>query len=74
MDREKEGFPITSIREINILLNFHHANLVDVSEVVVGRSMDDIFMVMEYMQHDLKGIMEEQMEAGFTIAQEHPPI
>lgn len=33
MEKEKEGFPLTSIREINILLSFHHPNIVDVSEV-----------------------------------------
>jgi cell division cycle 2-like protein len=31
---------------------------VDVKEVVVGSTMDSIFMVMEYMEHDLKGVME----------------
>lgn len=33
MEKEKDGFPLTSIREINILLSFHHPNIVDVSEV-----------------------------------------
>ncbi|KAL3511414.1 hypothetical protein ACH5RR_030815 [Cinchona calisaya] len=58
MDREREGFPLTSLREINILLSFHHSSIVDVKEVVVGSSLDSIFMVMEYMEHDLKGLME----------------
>ncbi|ONM16447.1 hypothetical protein ZEAMMB73_Zm00001d003222 [Zea mays] len=58
MEREREGFPLTSLREINILLSFHHPSIVDVKEVVVGSSLDSIFMVMEYMEHDLKGVME----------------
>ncbi|KAI4336610.1 hypothetical protein L6164_015114 [Bauhinia variegata] len=58
MEKEKEGFPLTSLREINILLSFHHPSVVDVKEVVVGSSLDSIFMVMEYMEHDLKGLME----------------
>ncbi|CAM8947635.1 unnamed protein product [Rhodiola kirilowii] len=58
MEREREGFPLTSLREINILLSFHHPSIVDVKEVVVGSSLDSIFMVMEYMEHDLKGLME----------------
>lgn len=33
MEREKEGFPLTSIREINILLALHHENIVNVTEV-----------------------------------------
>ncbi|KAG1331332.1 cyclin-dependent kinase G-2 [Cocos nucifera] len=58
MEKEREGFPLTSLREINILLSFHHPSVVDVKEVVVGSSLDSIFMVMEYMEHDLKGLME----------------
>ncbi len=33
MDKERDGFPLTAIREVNILLSFHHAAIVDVSEV-----------------------------------------
>ncbi|KAJ0969127.1 hypothetical protein J5N97_022004 [Dioscorea zingiberensis] len=58
MEKEREGFPLTSLREINILLSFYHPSIVDVKEVVVGSSLDSIFMVMEYMEHDLKGLME----------------
>lgn len=35
MENEQNGFPVTSIREINILLNFHHPNIVNVEEVLV---------------------------------------
>ncbi|XP_013446531.2 cyclin-dependent kinase G-2 isoform X2 [Medicago truncatula] len=62
MEKEKEGFPLTSLREINILLSFHHPYIVDVKEVVVGSSLDSIFMVMEYMEHDLKGLMESMKQ------------
>ncbi|KAJ9549524.1 hypothetical protein OSB04_022067 [Centaurea solstitialis] len=58
MEKEREGFPLTSLREINILLSFHHPSVVDVKEVVVGSNLDSIFMVMEYMEHDLKALME----------------
>ncbi len=36
MEHETDGFPITSVREINILLNFHHENIVKVEEIVVS--------------------------------------
>lgn len=29
-------------------------------QVVVGKKLDDVFMVMEFMEHDLKGLMEER--------------
>lgn len=71
MQAEKDGFPLSSIREINILLSLQHKNIVDVSEVVVGNRLDDIFMVMEYMEHDLKALMNtiKSMDKRFTIAE-----
>ncbi|OAY34368.1 cyclin-dependent kinase G-2 [Manihot esculenta] len=62
MEKEREGFPLTSLREINILLSFHHPSIVDAKEVVVGSNLDSIFMVMEYMEHDLKGLMESMKQ------------
>lgn len=75
LDKEKEGFPLTSLREVNILLSFHHSNIVDVHEVVVGSSLNSVFMVMEYMQHDLKALMDT-MKQPFSIAEvrmQRPP-
>ena len=56
MEREKEGFPITSLREINTLLISQHRNVVHVREIVVGSNMDKIFIVMDFVEHDMKGI------------------
>lgn len=56
--KEKEGFPITSIREINLLLGMKHPNIVDVKEVVIGNSLEHIFVVMEYVEHELKDLMD----------------
>jgi len=55
---EKEGFPITSIREFNILLSLNHPNIVVVKRVVVGQQMDKVYMVMEYMEHELRDLIE----------------
>ncbi|XP_069678867.1 cyclin-dependent kinase 11B-like isoform X2 [Periplaneta americana] len=57
MDKEKEGFPITSLREINTLLKAQHPNIVTVREIVMGSNMDKIFIVMDYVEHDLKSLM-----------------
>merc|ERR1719192_816260 len=58
MEREKEGFPITSLREINTLLISQHPNVVTVREIVVGSDINQIFIVMDFVEHDLKGLME----------------
>lgn len=66
MEKEREGFPLTALREANILLSMSHPNIVNVTEMVVGTSLDSIFMVMEFAEHDLKGFMEN-MAKPFTI-------
>ena len=66
MEKEREGFPMTALREANILLSMHHPNIVDVSEMVVGNSLDSVFMVMEFCEHDLKGLMET-MRVPFSV-------
>ncbi|XP_009272438.1 PREDICTED: cyclin-dependent kinase 11B isoform X3 [Aptenodytes forsteri] len=58
MEKEKEGFPITSLREINTILKAQHLNVVTVREIVVGSNMDKIYIVMNYVEHDLKSLME----------------
>ncbi|XP_063847761.1 LOW QUALITY PROTEIN: cyclin-dependent kinase 11B-like [Scylla paramamosain] len=71
MEKEKEGFPITSLREVNTLLKGQHENIVTVREIVVGSNMDKIYIVMDYVEHDLKSLMEtmRQKKQVFTIGE-----
>lgn len=62
MEKEREGFPITSLREINTLLKAQHPNVVSVREIVVGDNMDKIYIVMDYVEHDLKSLMESMTQ------------
>lgn len=62
MEKEKDGFPITSLREINTLLKGQHPNIVTVREIVVGSNMDKIFIVMDYVEHDFKTLMETMQQ------------
>lgn len=39
MDKEKNGFPITSLREIQTLMVANHENIVRVREIVVGDTL-----------------------------------
>ncbi|KAF6027915.1 CDK11A [Bugula neritina] len=68
MEKEKEGFPITSLREINTLLKTQHENIVTVREIVVGSNMDKIYLVMDFVEHDLKALMES-MKTPFAIGE-----
>ncbi|CAN6821575.1 unnamed protein product, partial [Brassica oleracea] len=66
---EREGFPVTAIREIKILKKLHHRNVINLKEVVYSPCPDnddqrddnnkykgEIYMVFEYMDHDLAGL------------------
>ncbi|VDO41148.1 unnamed protein product [Onchocerca flexuosa] len=65
MEKEKEGFPITSLREINMLLKAgSHPNIVNVREIVIGSNMDKIYLVMEYVEHDMKSLMDTMYSRG----------
>eukprot|EP00200_Dunaliella_tertiolecta_P003188 CAMPEP_0202345030 /NCGR_PEP_ID=MMETSP1126-20121109/4445_1 /ASSEMBLY_ACC=CAM_ASM_000457 /TAXON_ID=3047 /ORGANISM="Dunaliella tertiolecta, Strain CCMP1320" /LENGTH=591 /DNA_ID=CAMNT_0048936279 /DNA_START=174 /DNA_END=1949 /DNA_ORIENTATION=- len=64
MDTEKEGFPITAIREIKILSSMRHENVVNLREIVrseIHRNNNykgSIYMVFDYAEYDLTGLME----------------
>jgi cell division cycle 2-like len=68
INENKAGFPITALREINILLSLKHPNIVDVKEMVVGSSIDKMYMVMEYIENDLKQCMQSTA-APFSVAE-----
>lgn len=40
MEQEKDGIPISGLREIQVLLSCRHENIVHLKEVVVGRSLE----------------------------------
>ncbi|KAK2743541.1 kinase subunit of RNA polymerase II carboxy-terminal domain kinase I [Myotisia sp. PD_48] len=55
MEGEKDGFPITAIREIRLLQHLRHENVVSLQEVMVEKN--ECFMVFEYLSHDLTGVI-----------------
>ncbi|XP_028765127.1 cyclin-dependent kinase G-2-like [Neltuma alba] len=67
MNMDRDGFPLSSLREINILSSFNHPSIVEVKEVVVD-DFDGVFMVMEYMEYDLKGLIQK-MKRPFSIGE-----
>ncbi|XP_020596167.1 cyclin-dependent kinase C-2-like, partial [Phalaenopsis equestris] len=82
MDNEREGFPITAIREIKILKKLQHQNVIQLKEIVTspGPEKDEqgkpdgnkykgsIYMVFEYMDHDLTGLADRP-GMRFTVPQ-----
>jgi serine/threonine protein kinase len=73
MERETQGFPVTALREIKILASLNHKNVVHLREVVTyggdeshneehlvkqGFNIGDVFMVFEYVDYDLSGVLK----------------
>lgn len=65
----KDGFPMAALREIGVLLSLSHECIVTVKEMVVGDDFDKVFMVMEYMEMDLKEAMERSGDAPYPQAE-----
>jgi CTD kinase subunit alpha len=73
MEAEKDGFPVTAMREIKLLQGLRHENVVRLWEMMVSKSesrpceqqilhvlmqsADSVYMVFEYMEHDLNGVL-----------------
>jgi hypothetical protein len=72
-EANKVGFPITALREVNILLALQHPNIIRVKEMVVGSSIDKIYMVMEYCENDLKACMQMSKQS-FSTAEVPLPL
>ncbi|CAL1603060.1 unnamed protein product [Knipowitschia caucasica] len=68
MDKEKDGLPISSLREITVLLRLRHPNVVELKEVVVGSHLLSLFLVMSYCEQDLASLLDH-MQSPFTEAQ-----
>ncbi|XP_023030319.2 cyclin-dependent kinase 12 [Leptinotarsa decemlineata] len=65
---EVDEFSITALREVKILHQLNHRNIVNIQGVVSNKSKSEdfkkdglIYLILEYMDHDLKGLLESSM-------------
>ncbi|CAI6100396.1 unnamed protein product [Clonostachys chloroleuca] len=66
MHHEKDGFPITALREIKLLKLLSHKNVLRLEDMAVEhptkptdkRKKPIMYMVMPYMDHDLSGLLD----------------
>ncbi|KAI8827769.1 Pkinase-domain-containing protein, partial [Chytriomyces cf. hyalinus JEL632] len=63
IESEKEGFPITGVREIRILTSLRHENVVRLIEIISEEFHNSCFvhLVLEYMDHDLTGVFNNSV-------------
>ncbi|KAF4956104.1 hypothetical protein FGADI_4045 [Fusarium gaditjirri] len=67
--QDRNGLPVTGLREIQILKDCQHRNIVTMEEVVVGDDVSrpdnqrsSLFLVLEFVEHDLKSILDDMPE------------
>ncbi|CAM8915762.1 unnamed protein product [Rhodiola kirilowii] len=72
MEKERKGVPMTALREIKILQELNHPNVIKLKEIVMSTNENkyrgDIYLVFEYMDHDLTGL-SERPGIQFTVPQ-----
>jgi len=57
LEKEDDGVPSTAIREISLLKNLKHPNVVELKEVLF--SQEELYLVFEYLEFDLKKYMKK---------------
>ncbi|KAF3926200.1 hypothetical protein ABW21_db0207364 [Orbilia brochopaga] len=62
LEKETDGFPITSLREIQTLMAARHPHVVNIREVVVGDQLNQVYIVMDFIEHDLKTLLDDMPE------------
>ncbi|XP_070811589.1 cyclin-dependent kinase 9 isoform X3 [Pituophis catenifer annectens] len=74
MENEKEGFPITALREIKILQLLKHENVVNLIEICrtkaspYNRCKGSIYLVFDFCEHDLAGLLSNA-HVKFTLSE-----
>lgn len=66
VETDKDGFPITAIREIKILQTLKHDNIIRLREIVRSRphvsnaNRGSVYMVFDYMESDLAALLSDR--------------
>ncbi|KAI8813316.1 kinase-like domain-containing protein [Cladochytrium replicatum] len=65
---KEAGMSINVLREISLLKSLRHENVLRVKEVVVGKSLDDIYLVMDICSYDLEYLCENYwIHSGYRL-------
>jgi serine/threonine protein kinase len=61
LENEDEGIPSTAIREISILKQMKHPNIVNLVDLIHGEKK--LYLVFEFMDYDLKKFLDQNGQA-----------
>jgi len=57
-EQREEGLSISCRREINQLKTLSHSNIIGLNEVITSKNHNEIFLVMEYADHELRNLLQ----------------
>jgi serine/threonine protein kinase len=58
LDRTEEGIPQTALREVSILQEIHHVNIVNLLDVICADGK--LYLIFEYVEQDLKKALDKR--------------
>jgi cyclin-dependent kinase 12/13 len=64
MESEREGFPVTAVREAKLLESLKHENIICLEQIIHSEEQEDgesgVFFVFPYCEYDLVGLMRKK--------------
>ena len=66
LDAHDEGVPVTTLREVALLKDLRHDNIVRLREVIP--QPPNLYLVFDYMDYDLKQCLDKQFKQGMPLA------
>ena len=64
MESEREGFPVTAVREAKLLESLKHENVIHLEQIIHSEEQEDgesgVFFVFPYYEYDLVGLMRKK--------------
>ncbi|XP_050552523.1 serine/threonine-protein kinase PITSLRE-like [Spodoptera frugiperda] len=69
--KETEGLSIAAERELNTLLKLKHPNIVAGWDIAVSSKRNHVYVVMEYVPHQLRSFLETMRQNHLLFGPEH---
>ncbi len=61
------GFPLTALREVAVLRKTNHQNIVNLTDVVLSENECTMYLVMEYVDHDLYKLIRDMIDPFLLV-------
>jgi cell division cycle 2-like protein len=63
---DRDGFPVPALRDIHALFTLRHENIISLKEVCLAPASDNVFMVMEICDEDLRSWIRSRKQQSVS--------